>query len=237
MRTIIRRVGTDHVAAYLVVAADGITAIDAGLPGYWPLLNRTLRDLGRDLTDIRGIILTHGDSDHLGYAERLRQRAQIPVFIHAADLQRAQSGRKPATSAGRRPTLHAAAFISSALRYGALRTTHVRELEPVTAERTLALPGAPVVIPTPGHTPGSVAVHVPATHALFVGDTLTTRHQFTGERRLQVGAFTEESTAAVAAITALADRNVSSIYPGHGPALHGTFKEVAAELRTAATVR
>jgi glyoxylase-like metal-dependent hydrolase (beta-lactamase superfamily II) len=33
---------------------------------------------------VRGLILTHGDSDHLGFAERLRQTG-VPVFVHQAD--------------------------------------------------------------------------------------------------------------------------------------------------------
>ena len=31
----LRRIGNDIVAAYLIVTDDGITVIDAGLPGHW----------------------------------------------------------------------------------------------------------------------------------------------------------------------------------------------------------
>jgi hypothetical protein len=34
------RIGNDIVAAYLVVTDDGITVIDAGLPGHWRDLRR-----------------------------------------------------------------------------------------------------------------------------------------------------------------------------------------------------
>ena len=45
---------------------------------------------------------------------------------------------------------------------------------------TLDLPGSPQIIHVPGHTPGSIAVHVPAVDAVFVGDALTTGHVLTG---------------------------------------------------------
>jgi glyoxylase-like metal-dependent hydrolase (beta-lactamase superfamily II) len=33
----------------------------------------------------------------------------------------------------------------------------------------LSLPGSPVIIGMPGHSPGSVAIHVPSVGAVFVG--------------------------------------------------------------------
>jgi glyoxylase-like metal-dependent hydrolase (beta-lactamase superfamily II) len=35
-------------------------------------------------------VLTHGDTDHLDFAERLRRDHGIPVFVHSADAARAR---------------------------------------------------------------------------------------------------------------------------------------------------
>ena len=69
----LHRIGNDIVAAYLVDSPEGVTIIDAGLPGLWRDLLAELGAMGRTLDDIRGVILTHGDSDHVGFAERLRR--------------------------------------------------------------------------------------------------------------------------------------------------------------------
>src|SRR5690606_7584507 len=96
----VHRLGNDIVASYLIDTAEGITLVDAGLPGHWRDLQRKLRELGRPLADVRGLVLTHGDSDHIGFAERLRIEAGVPVYIHAADAQRARTGEKPKVAVG-----------------------------------------------------------------------------------------------------------------------------------------
>ena len=75
----LHRVGNDIVALHLIETPDGITLIDAGLPGHWSDLRAELADMGRGIEDIRGVVLTHGDSDHIGIAERLRRDHGIPV--------------------------------------------------------------------------------------------------------------------------------------------------------------
>lgn len=109
----IHRIGNDIVASYLIVTSEGITLVDAGLPGMYADLGRELGALGRSLDDIRGVILTHGDSDHVGFAERLRREHDVPVFVHAADAERARGGDKPKNPVGPMrlgPLLRFAAF-------------------------------------------------------------------------------------------------------------------------------
>src|SRR5665213_202903 len=86
----LHRIGNDIVAAYLVVTPQGVTVIDAGLRGHWHNLLAELTSIGRTPGDIKGVILTHGDSDHVGFAERLRRDYGVPVYVHAGDADRAK---------------------------------------------------------------------------------------------------------------------------------------------------
>lgn len=194
----LHRIGNDIVAAYLIVTPEGITLVDAGLPGLYRDLERELAELGRTTADIRGVVLTHGDSDHVGFAERLRRETGVPVFIHAADAHRVRTGEKPKTPMGPSrlgPTL---GFLAYGLRKNALRTPHVTSVVEVEEGTVLDLPGAPVVVGMPGHSPGSIAVHVPAVGAVFVGDALTTRHVLTGRQGAQPAPFTDAPDEALA---------------------------------------
>lgn len=230
----LHRIGNDIVAAYLVVADEGITVVDAALPGHWTDLTRELRELGRTPDDIRGVVLTHGDSDHIGFAERLRRDHGVPVYVHEADAERARTGEKPKTAAGPMrlgPTL---GFFAYALRKRAVPTAYVSEVVEVRDGDVLDLPGAPVIVGMPGHSPGSIAVHVPLADAVFVGDALTTRHVLTGRAGLQPAPFTDAPAEASASLDRLAGLDATWVLPGHGAPWRGSPADVAAAVRAGA---
>jgi len=231
----LHRIGNDIVAAYLVEAPDGITLIDAGLPGHWRDLRRELAAMGRSVADIKGVVLTHGDSDHVGFAERLRSDHGVPVFVHAADAARAKGGDKPKTARGRMRLAATAGFFGYALRKGGWRTHHLSDVVEVGDGDVLALPGHPLVIGMPGHSPGSIAVHVPSVGAVFVGDALTTRHVLTGQQGLQPAPFTDEPAVALDSLERLDGVDAEWVLPGHGAPWHGRPADVAAAVRAAAT--
>ena len=97
----IRRVGSDSIVnSYLVEEGGEVTIIDAGAPGLWSLVPRELEAMGRRLDDVRAIVLTHGHSDHVGYAERARRERGWPVLVHEADEDLA-TGRRQEHAAAR----------------------------------------------------------------------------------------------------------------------------------------
>ncbi len=230
----LHRIGNDIVAAYLVDSPDGITVIDAGLPGHWRDLQKELAEMGRSVADIKGVVLTHGDSDHVGFAERLRRDHGVPVYVHSADADRAKGGDKPKVAMGPMRIGATAGFFAYALRKGGMRTHHLSDVVEVTDGDVIPLPGSPVVIGMPGHSPGSIAVHVPSVRAVFVGDALTTRHVLTGHHGLQPAPFTDEPAVALESLDRIAEVDAEWVLPGHGAPWRGTPAAVAAEVRAGA---
>lgn len=227
----LHRIGNDIVAAYLIDAPEGITVIDAGLPGHWSDLRAELKTMGRTVDDIRGVVLTHGDSDHVGFAERLRRDHGVPVYVHAADADRAKGGDKPKLAMGPMRWGATAGFFAYALRKGGMRTHHLTEVVEVADGDVLPLPGSPRVIGMPGHSPGSIAVLVPSVRAVFVGDALTTRHVLTGREGLQPAPFTDEPALALDSLERLAGLDAEWVLPGHGAPWRGSPAEVARAVR------
>lgn len=230
----LRRIGNDLVAAHLVVTDTGITLIDAGLGGHWADLQRELAAIGRTLADIRGVVLTHGDSDHIGFAERLRAEYGVPAFVHAADAARARGEESTKPDWGRLRVGALLRFLAYTIRKGGLRTRHLGEVREVADGDVLDLPGAPVIIGLPGHSPGSIAVHVPTVRAVFVGDGLTTGHVLTGHRGPQPAPFTDDPAEATASLSRLEGLDVDWVIPGHGAPWHGGVRELLAAYRAAA---
>ncbi|MGZ8666166.1 MAG: MBL fold metallo-hydrolase, partial [Solirubrobacterales bacterium] len=91
------RLGTPMVNWYLVADESGVTVVDAGLPKDRPQREPGLELLGRPAADIKAIVLTHSDGDHIGVAEELRSELEIPVHVHPADEARALKPKEKRT--------------------------------------------------------------------------------------------------------------------------------------------
>jgi glyoxylase-like metal-dependent hydrolase (beta-lactamase superfamily II) len=215
----IHRLGSGMVNAYLLVDGGAVTIIDAGLPSYWKDLERELAAIGRSIADVRALVLTHGHSDHVGFAEKARRRG-VPVSVHEADALLARGRRKnPAKGTGPVRPLPLLRFIALALRSGGWHIERPKTVDTFGDGATLDVPGSPRVILVPGHTPGSAMLHVPARDALFVGDALATYSVTSGAAGPQLAPFTADPSEALASlerVRGLADAGL--VLPGHGEA-------------------
>ena len=213
----IRRIGRGIVNSYLVVEGGEVTIVDAGAPGYWGQLPGELAAMGRSLADVRSVVLTHGHSDHIGFAERIRRERGVPIRVHELDAALAR-GEVPNPSKGAgpirfRPLL---GFLWFSLRNGLLRIPRIQEVAVYGDGATLDVPGAPKVILLPGHTPGSAALHFEGHDALCIGDALATYAVTTGAEGPQVAPFTADARQAVESLRRLDGVEVAHLLPGHG---------------------
>ena len=224
----------DTVNSYLVVEGGEVTVVDAAMPGDRKALLAELDSLGLGLQAVKALVLTHGDSDHIGFAERLRSEHDVPVYIHEADAARARGEVKAGNSWGPMKLGPTAGFMAYGMRKGMLRSKPLKEVVAVRDGQVLDLPGTPRIIGMPGHSPGSVAVHVPVAGAVFVGDALTTRHVLTGRQGPQPAPFTDDPAEALASLRRLEDLPVQWLLPGHGAPWSGGVTEAVRAIRAAA---
>jgi glyoxylase-like metal-dependent hydrolase (beta-lactamase superfamily II) len=230
----LHRLGSSLVNSYLVEDAGGVTIIDAGLPGYWNDLPKELASMGRTLDDVRAVVLTHGDTDHVGFAERLRRERGVPVYVHEADATRARfEVKKPGSGWGPVKIGPLLGFLWYSGRRGGLRVPPMTEVVTFDDGATLDLPGSPRVILLPGHTPGSAAIHVPGVSAVFVGDAMTTRSVLTGQVGPQPAPFTLDPAGAQASLARLETIDARWVLPGHGEAWSGGAAEAVRLVRAA----
>jgi glyoxylase-like metal-dependent hydrolase (beta-lactamase superfamily II) len=231
----LHRVGSDLINVYLVDHADGVIVIDTGLSGHFAEMVEELGEMGRTLEDVRGVILTHGDTDHIGFAERIHRDHGVPVHIREDDAARARlEVRKPSTGWGPVKIRPLARFLWYGARRGGFRTHPLTELETFSADGELDLPGAPHVIHIPGHTPGSTAIHVPHVDAVLVGDAMTTGDVLTGASGPRLAPFTLEPDRALASLARLEGLAATWVLPGHGPPWSRGVQEALTLVREAA---
>ena len=234
----LHRIGNDVVAVYLVDTPEGVTVIDAGLAGQWKEFTAELTAMGRSVDDVRGVVLTHGDSDHVGFAERLRRDHAVPIHVHEADAARARGEeKKPGVPLGSWKIGPFLRFLWYGMRRGGLRPPPVGEVVGLRGGETLDLPGQPRVIPMPGHSPGSLAYHVPAVDAVFVGDAMTTGHVLTGVTGPQPAPFTQDQARAAESFAALSSLDARWVLPGHGAPWDGGIAEAVRRYEAAGSAR
>ena len=157
------------VNCHLVIGDQGCVLVDTGVPGSHRKIERALKAQGRDLKDIRLIVVTHAHMDHAGSAARLRELTGAPIVAHQGDLPYYQQ---------RRPMSYCSTGWVSRLffRTGVI----VRPYQAFTPDILLTdgqvLDLAPYGVagrarPTPGHTAGSLSLELGSGDAM-VGDLL-----------------------------------------------------------------
>ncbi|MFF6772567.1 MBL fold metallo-hydrolase [Streptomyces sp. NPDC012637] len=146
--------GRHNINAYLLLGRRPVI-VDAGTPGSGRRIYEQVAAHGVDPTDVSLIVITHGHIDHFGSAAELHRLTGAPVAGHVADLGPYRTGR------AREPYLPTGP--TGRLMAGN-RNLHMRvePFEPgvlVTGETDLEDFGiAARIMPTPGHTAGSVSV-------------------------------------------------------------------------------
>ncbi len=143
--------------------------VDTGYAGNSGKIIRHLSRNSIDLRDLSLIILTHGHIDHHGSARELKSATGAPVAIHIADAQHLARG---IDNLGR-PTGFAGYVIKSLFARGSeVRTRSLIADIIIAGEMDLSAFGIEgTVIPTPGHTDGSISVILPEGNAI-VGDLI-----------------------------------------------------------------
>ena len=181
---------------------------------------------------MRALVLTHGHSDHIGFAERLRRERNVPVSVHETDAALAR-GEVPNPAKGYGPIKLGplVGFLWFAALHGGLRTPRLTEVSTFGDGATLDVPGSPRVILVPGHTPGSAALHIASLDALFVGDAMATYAVTNGQRGPQIAPFTADRQQALASLARLEDIPARYVLPGHGDPWTDGVQSAAARIR------
>jgi glyoxylase-like metal-dependent hydrolase (beta-lactamase superfamily II) len=231
----IHRLEHAYTNCYLVEDGDRLTIVDTAFPSTWRVLDAAFHAIGRTSDDVAAIVLTHGHFDHVGFAARAQKQWGVDVWVHLQDRYLVAHPYRYAHERARSlyPLLYPRALpaLVAMAGAGALNVRGLDSVRSLPTEGVLPVPGAPVVIPTPGHTFGHCALHFPERDVVISGDALVTLDPYRATRGPQIvaGAATADSAQALASLEALAATGARLVLPGHGdPWRHGVEAAVAA---------
>lgn len=212
----------------MLVEGSDVTLVDTGYPGDRAGLEAALTQIGRRVEDVRAILLTHAHTDHTGNMAALAAGSGAPVYAHPAELAQVRGEVRhqvsPVAIARQAWRPGVLPWALRAARNGGLRQpTYATPLPLPLDGDALDVPGHPVPVPTPGHTPGSCCFHLREHGVLATGDSLVTAHPTTARRGPQLisAMFQYDTAAAAASLDILRRLPGDVIVPGHGPVHRG----------------
>jgi metallo-beta-lactamase class B len=85
-------VGTSELAAYLIATPQGHVLIDGGLPESAPLIERSIRQLGFKVEEVKVLLSTQAHFDHVGSLAALQKASGGKVMIMEGDAALVEAG-------------------------------------------------------------------------------------------------------------------------------------------------
>jgi glyoxylase-like metal-dependent hydrolase (beta-lactamase superfamily II) len=191
-------------AKVLLLAEERLTLVDTGGPGSAGRVLGYIVALGRRPDEVDRIVLTHAHIDHAGALAELQRATGAEVWVHESEADWVAGEGEP-------PPLVPNLFVDSVLR-PVVRTPATPVARRLRDGDWLPMLGGARVVHVPGHTRGSIALHVPGERALIVGDALQVRW---GRLTLPSRLFTEDMAAARRSIERLAEFDVDVLVFSH----------------------
>lgn len=164
----------------LVVLDNELTLVDTGYPNFLPLIENAIISYGYEMSQLKHIILTHYDIDHIGSVYDLKEKYPH-IQIIASELEaKFISGESKSERLVQAEKLLEMVPASEA----AFETWFVQQLnklkhvpvDQVVREGDRLLNGQCKVIATPGHTSGHISLFFPELNSVITGDAAVNEH-------------------------------------------------------------
>jgi glyoxylase-like metal-dependent hydrolase (beta-lactamase superfamily II) len=202
---------------------DGLVLIDAGLPEQAEALEKGIRSIGREPSDLTGVIITHAHPDHLGSATHFSGGTR-PISLHPADRKIAEAGVI-------HQTMTPGPGLLNGVLFRMLMSNKSAEFPAFTPDIALSdgdvidIAGGLEVIHTPGHTAGHVSLLWRKDRGLlFTGDAAANLMGL----NYMIGY--DDVDAGRASLAKLANLDFEAAVFGHGkPLLSGASNKFAAK--------
>lgn len=201
---------TVNYANIFVIAEEKLTLIDTGYFGSSGRTVKFIKSLGRSPREVTLIILTHNHLDHSGSLEEWRRLTDAKTAAPYLDLALEDGiipyprGRYLAKVLNTRP-------MSKIKHHFVLKPDDVDIL--LRGSEEFPVLGGLKVVPTPGHTAGSLSLYSPKRKIIFVADALNNRSNIL---RLPIKTETSDMDKAVSSVKMMAEMDLQTICTGHG---------------------
>jgi glyoxylase-like metal-dependent hydrolase (beta-lactamase superfamily II) len=208
---------TDAIHPSLIAADGALALVDAGYPGFLPLIEREIARHGCDAKDLTHVILTHYDDDHIGSLHDLKAKYPRVRIVAGEREAEAISGRRKAERLIQAESL-LEQMTGEEREFGLQFIRRLESLKHVPVDETVKdgdrlFAGKCRVIATPGHTPGHISLHFPELDSVITGDAAVNEN---GRLAIANPQFCLDPDSAERSLAMLADLRAAHYYCYHG---------------------
>ena len=208
--------GTSILNVSLIVdPLHGATLVDTGTPNLLPAIEAALKAEGMQLSDIRRVIVTHHDLDHIGSLEAVVKATGAEVLTSELEIPYVQEGRRaqkfPPADKVDEVMAHMPEHVRQMMKN--LPGVFVKVDRVLDDGELLDIAGGVRVVFTPGHTVGHLSVYVEQDGVLISGDALTSQN---GELKGPSAQNTPDMPEAIKSVYKLAQLPAKTIVAYHG---------------------
>lgn len=191
----------------------GLILLDAGQPKKGRAFRRALTRLSIQPEAVQLILLTHAHWDHMGSAAELKELTGAPLAVHEKEADWVERGDPPLPPG---VTLWGHMFMGVHRLVMPLIKVPPARVDWTLGNGAFSLEGFGIpatVVPTPGHSPGSVSILLDSGE-VFVGDLAMNRAPLRWSPGLPI--FADDLEEVVRSWRRLLDLGAQKVYPAHG---------------------
>lgn len=158
----------------LIVSGEELTLVDTGYPQFMPLIEKAVLRQGYDPQNLRNIIITHYDDDHIGALHAFKMKYPHITIIAGEGEAASIAGKVKSERLIQAEDL-LAQMSEEEQASGEAFVQLLKELQHVPVDRTVRdgewiLNGECRIIATPGHTSGHISLFFPELGSVITGD-------------------------------------------------------------------
>ncbi|GGQ94199.1 MBL fold metallo-hydrolase [Deinococcus ruber] len=193
----------------------GATLVDTGTPNLLPTIEAALQQEGVQLSDIKRVIVTHHDLDHIGSLEAVVKATGAEVLTSELEIPYVQEGKRAQKMPPADKVDEVMGHLPEPVREMVknMPGVHVKVDRVLQDGEVLDIAGGVRVVFTPGHTVGHLSLYVEQDGVLISGDALTSAD---GELKGPSAQNTPDMPEAIKSVQKLAQLPAQKVLTYHG---------------------
>ncbi len=165
---------THFIYPTLIIDNNDLTLVDTGYPQFMPMIEQRIIALGYKMNDLKNIIITHYDDDHIGSLFDFKVKyPHLKIMASAIEKDAIEGTTKSERLLQAEKMLEVLPDTQKEFGQAFIKQLtclkHV-QVDTIVSNGDCILSNECVVISTPGHTSGHISLHIPALKTVITGD-------------------------------------------------------------------